>query len=154
MGKKKKEEQKGSNQAVIDEKEDQGAPDQAVIDEKEDQEVPSQAVIDEEAIKPVQLSPLTPVQGKPGVAHGNIDMLMDVKIPILVELGHTEMMMRDVLALAPGSIVELDTLAGEPVKITIRGKIIAQGEVVVVDENFGVKITKIANQQERIKSVG
>lgn len=154
MGKKKKEEQKGSNQAVIDEKEDQGAPDQVVIDEKEDQEVLDQAVIDEGAIKPVQLSPLNPVQGKPGVAHGNIDMLMDVQIPILVELGHTEMMMRDVLALSPGSIVELDTLAGEPVKITIRGKIIAQGEVVVVDENFGVKITKIANQQERIKSVG
>ena len=140
MQKKKKEEQKGSNQAVIDEKEDQG--------------VPSQAVIDEDAIKPVQLSPLNPVQGKLGVAHGNIDMLMDVQIPILVELGHTEMMMRDVLALSPGSIVELNTLAGEPVKITIRGKIIAQGEVVVVDENFGVKITKIANQQERIKSVG
>jgi flagellar motor switch protein FliN/FliY len=154
MGKKKKEEQKGSNQAVIDEKEDQGAPDQAAIDEKEDKEVPSQAVIDEEAIKPVQLSPLNPVQGNPRVAHGNIDMLMDVKIPILVELGHTEMMMRDVLALSPGSLVELDTLAGEPVKITIRGKIIAQGEVVVVDENFGVKVTKIANQQERIKSVG
>ena len=140
MEKKKKEEQKGSNQAVIDEKEDQG--------------VPSQAVIDEDAIKPVQFSPLNPVQGKLGVAHGNIDMLMDVQIPILVELGHTEMMMRDVLALSPGAIVELDTLAGEPVKITIRGKIIAQGEVVVVDENFGVKITKIANQQERIKSVG
>ncbi len=154
MEKKKKEEQKGSNQAVIDEKEDQGVPSQAVIDEKEEKEVPSQAVIDEDAIKPVQLSPLNPVQGKLGVAHGNIDMLMDVQIPILVELGHTEMMMRDVLALSPGAIVELDTLAGEPVKITIRGKIIAQGEVVVVDENFGVKITKIANQQERIKSVG
>jgi flagellar motor switch protein FliN/FliY len=64
------------------------------------------------------------------------------------------MMMRDVLALAPGSIVELDSLAGEPVKITIRGKTIAQGEVVVVDENFGVKITKIANHRERIESVG
>jgi flagellar motor switch protein FliN/FliY len=139
MEKKKKEEQKGSNQAVIDEKEDQG--------------VPSQAVIDEDAIKPVQFSPLNPVQKRHGVEHGNIDMLMDVQIPILVELGNTEMMMRDVLALCPGSIVELDTLAGEPVKITIRGKTIAQGEVVVVDENFGVKITKIANQQERIKSV-
>jgi flagellar motor switch protein FliN/FliY len=81
-------------------------------------------------------------------------MLLDVKIPLLVELGKTEMMMRDVLALAPGSIVELDSLAGEPVKITIRGKTIAQGEVVVVDENFGVKITKIANHQERIESVG
>ncbi len=121
---------------------------------KEGQKNSNEAVSDEEAIKSVEFSPLQPVQTKPAETQGNIDMLMDVHIPLLVELGHTEMMMRDVLALSPGSIVELDTLAGEPVKITIRGKIIAQGEVVVVDENFGVKITKIANQQERIKSVG
>ena len=139
MGKKMKEVQKNSNQAVSDEREDQK---------------PDQAVSDEEAIKSVELSPLQPVQTKPAETQGNIDMLMDVHIPLLVELGKTEMMMRDVLALAPGAIVELDSLAGEPVKLTIRGKIIALGEVVVVDENFGVKITKIANQQERIKSVG
>jgi len=149
MGKKKKEEQNKSNQAVIEEKEEKQEN-----EENEDKGVPDQAVIDEDAIKPVQFSPLNPVQKRHGVEHGNIDMLMDVQIPILVELGNTEMMMRDVLALCPGSIVELDTLAGEPVKITIRGKTIAKGEVVVVDENFGVKITKIANQQERIKSVG
>ncbi len=149
MGKKKKEEQNKSNQAVIEEKEEKQEN-----EENEDKGVPDQAVIDEDAIKPVQFSPLNPVQKRHGVEHGNIDMLMDVQIPILVELGNTEMMMRDVLALAPGSIVELDSLAGEPVKITIRGKTIAQGEVVVVDENFGVKITKIANHQERIESVG
>ena len=70
---------------------------------------------------------------------------MDVHIPVLVELGKTEMLMRDVMALTPGSIIELDSLAGEPVKISVRGKTIAYGEVVVVDENFGVKITRIAN---------
>ncbi len=140
MGKKMKEVQNNSNEAVSD--------------EKEDLKMPDQGVSDEEAIKSVELSPLQPVQTKPAETQGNIDMLMDVHIPLLVELGKTEMMMRDVLALAPGAIVELDSLAGEPVKITIRGKTIAQGEVVVVDENFGVKITKIANQQERIKSVG
>ncbi len=140
MGKKMKEAQKKSNQAVSDEREDQNIPDQGVSDE--------------EAIKSVEFSPLQPVETKPAETQGNIDMLMDVHIPLLVELGKTEMMMRDVLALSPGAIVELDSLAGEPVKLTIRGKTIAQGEVVVVDENFGVKITKIANQQERIKSVG
>ena len=155
MGKKKKEEQKKSDQtAVIDEKEDQEAPDQAVSDEKESSEAPDQVVSDGETIKSVELSPLNPLQAKSGEAYGNIDMLMDVQIPLLVELGKTEMMMRDILALSPGAIIELDSMAGEPVKITIRGKIIAQGEVVVVDENFGVKITKIANPQERIKSAG
>jgi flagellar motor switch protein FliN/FliY len=140
MAKKMKEVQRNSNEAAND--------------EKEDLKIPDQGVSDEEAIKSVELSPLQPVQTKPEATRGNIDMLMDVKIPLLVELGKTEMMMRDVLALAPGSIVELDSLAGEPVKITIRGKTIAQGEVVVVDENFGVKITRIANHQERIESVG
>ncbi len=174
MGKQKKEEQKKEEQkesdqtAVIDEKEDQeipdqdvgeGAenqevPDQAVSDEKESREKPDQVVSDGETIKSVELSPLNPLQAKPGEAYGNIDMLMDVQIPLLVELGKTEMMMRDILALSPGAIIELDSMAGEPVKVTIRGKIIAQGEVVVVDENFGVKITKIANPQERIKSAG
>jgi flagellar motor switch protein FliN/FliY len=169
MGKKKKEEHKKSNQtAVIEEKEDQKisdqdvgegtenqeVSDQAVSDEKKSQEMPDQAVSDEKTIKSVEFSPLNPLQTKPGEAYGNIDMLMDVQIPLLVELGKTEMMMRDILALSPGAIVELDSMAGEPVKITIRGKVIAQGEVVVVDENFGVKITKIANPQERIKSAG
>ena len=70
------------------------------------------------------------------------------------ELGKTEMLMRDVLALTPGAIIELDSLAGEPVRITVRGKIIAYGEVVVVDENFGVKITRIASTQDKIQSIG
>lgn len=107
----------------------------------------------EENVKSVQLTPLTPVQSKSQAGGSNINMLLDIQIPILVELGKTEMEMREVLALSPGSIIELDSLAGEPVKITIRDKIIAYGEVVVVDENFGVKITKIINPQERIKSL-
>jgi flagellar motor switch protein FliN len=154
MGKKKNEEQGKSNQAVINEQEDQKIPDQDVGDEKEDQKIHDQAISGQETIKSVELSPLRPLQTKHGGTHGNIDMLMDIQIPLVVELGKTEMMMRDILALSPGAIIELDSLAGEPVKITIRGKVIAQGEVVVVDENFGVKITKIANQQERIKSAG
>lgn len=128
----------------------------------EDQNVSTQAtakegsIIDnEESIKSVEFSPLEPV--KTGAGDGNLrnmDMLMDVSIPVLVELGKTEMIMRDVLSLTPGAIIELDSLAGEPVKITVRGKLIAYGEVVVIDENFGVKITKIASAQDRIKKLG
>ncbi len=111
-----------------------------------DQNEPIQPTEDAESIKSVKFSPLEPVKSRTGDGNlNNMDMLMDVHIPVLVELGKTEMLMRDVMALTPGSIIELDSLAGEPVKISVRGKIIAFGEVVVVDENFGVKITKIAN---------
>ena len=107
--------------------------------------VSTKDINNEETIKSVKFSPLEPAKSKTGKDANNMDMLMDVQIPVLVELGKTEMLMRDVLSLTPGAIIELDSLAGEPVKITVRGKIIAYGEVVVVDENFGVKITKIAN---------
>ncbi len=120
----------------------------------EDQNVSTQVTDKEETVKPVMFSPLEPVTTSAGDGNlNNMEMLMDVSIPVLVELGKTEMVMRDVLSLSPGAIIELDTLAGEPVKITVRGKIIAYGEVVVVDENFGVKITKIANPQGRIKNM-
>ncbi len=120
----------------------------------EDQNVSTQVTDKEETIKSVKFSPLEPVKTSAGDGKvDNMEMLMDVSIPVLVELGKTEMVMRDVLALTPGAIIELDSLAGEPVKITVRGKIIAYGEVVVVDENFGVKITKIPNPQDRIKNM-
>ncbi len=111
-----------------------------------DQNESTQVADDTETIKSVKFSPLEPVKSKDGEGNSNnMDMLMDVHIPVLVELGKTEMLMRDVLSLTPGSIIELDSLAGEPVKISVRGKVIAFGEVVVVDENFGVKITRIAS---------
>jgi len=119
-----------------------------------DQNVSTQATDKEDTIKSVEFSHLEPVKASAGDGNiRNMDMLMDVTIPVLVELGKTEMIMRDVLSLTPGAIIELDTLAGEPVRIGVRGKIIAYGEVVVVDENFGVKITKIASHQDRIKNM-
>ncbi|GJQ58263.1 MAG: flagellar motor switch protein FliN [Candidatus Scalindua sp. AMX11] len=119
----------------------------------EEQEVSDTQAESGDSVKSVKLSPLKPAQQQEE-AHRNIDMLMDVHIPVLVELGKTEMEISEILKLNPGSIIELDSLAGEPVKITVRGKTIALGEVVVVDENFGVKISKISNQQDRIQSMG
>ncbi len=84
---------------------------------------------------------------------GNIDLLMDVKMPIAIELGRTEMAISEILTLGPGSVVELDKLAGEPVDLLVNGKIVARGEVVVVDENFGVRITMLMSPQERLKSL-
>ncbi|ODS30714.1 MAG: putative flagellar motor switch protein FliN [Candidatus Scalindua rubra] len=121
----------------------------------EDQKMSTQDIGNKEAIKSVEFSALEPVQSKPGERNmSNIDMLMDIKIPVIVELGQTEMLMRDILALSPGAIIELDSLAGEPVKVTVRGKTIAHGEVVVVDENFGVKITMLIDPQDKIKGMG
>ena len=85
---------------------------------------------------------------------GNIDLLLDVKMPVAIELGRTELPILEILTLGPGSVVELDKLAGEPVDLLVNGKIIARGEVVVVDENFGVRITMLMSPQERLKSLG
>lgn len=80
---------------------------------------------------------------------GNIDLLQDVPLPVTVELGRTTMVVRDILALGPGSIIELDRAAGEVVDVVVNGKLIARGEVVVIDENFGVRITEIVSDTQR-----
>jgi flagellar motor switch protein FliN/FliY len=86
-------------------------------------------------------------------AGGNIGLLMDVPLKLTVELGRTTKLVKEILALAPGSVVELDKLAGEAVDILVNEKLIAKGEVVVIDENFGVRITEIINPEERLTAV-
>lgn len=83
----------------------------------------------------------------------NLNMLFDIPLQVTVELGRTSKEVKDILELSPGSIIELDKLAGEPVDILINHKLIAKGEVVVIDENFGVRITDILSQKERIKNM-
>lgn len=83
----------------------------------------------------------------------NIGIIMDVPLNITVELGRTKMKIKEILDLGPGSIVELDKLAGEPVDILVNGKLMAKGEVVVIDESFGVRITDIISQMERMNNV-
>ncbi len=84
----------------------------------------------------------------------NIDLLLGVNLEVTVEIGRTRLPIRDILALAPGSIVELDKLAGEQVDVLVNGHPIAQGEVVVVDENFGVRVMTIVSRHGRIASAG
>ncbi len=83
----------------------------------------------------------------------SIDMLMDVSLPISIELGRTKMSISEILALGPGSVVELNKLAGEPVEVLVNQKTVAFGEVVVVDENFGVRITQLMSPADRMKSL-
>lgn len=84
----------------------------------------------------------------------NIDLILDVPLEISVVLGRTKKNIKDILNLGTGSLIELDKLAEEPVEILVNGKKVAYGEVVVVDENFGVRITSIVSSEDRIKSLG
>lgn len=80
----------------------------------------------------------------------NLDLLLDIPLKVSVELGRTKRTIKDILDLSSGSIIELDKLAGEPVDIFVNEKLIAKGEVVVIDENFGVRVTDIISQSERL----
>ncbi|MCA1030081.1 flagellar motor switch phosphatase FliY [Bacillus timonensis] len=83
----------------------------------------------------------------------NLGMLLDIPLQVTVELGRTKRSIKEILELSPGSIIELDKLAGEPVDVLVNNKLIAKGEVVVIDENFGVRITDIISQTDRIKNL-
>ena len=99
---------------------------------------------------PVQPAQFTPLATAPlQVNDANIGLILDVPLQVTVELGRTKKSIKDVLELTNGSIVELDKLAGEPVDIHVNGKFLAKGEVVVIDENFGVRITDIVSPEER-----
>ena len=98
--------------------------------------------------RPVEFSQLPP-SGEPGEVR-KIDFLLDVPVTVTVELGRTAMVIRDALSLGSGSVVELNKLAGEPVDLLINNKLVARGEVVVVNENFGVKVIDIVSPEERL----
>ena len=83
----------------------------------------------------------------------NIDLIKDVLLKVTVELGKTTKSIDEILQLTPGSILELDRLVGEPLDIMVNGKKIAKGEVVVIDENYGIRVTDIIKAEKRLKSI-
>ena len=83
----------------------------------------------------------------------NLNLLMDIPLKVTVELGRTQKQIKDILELSQGSIIELDKLAGEPVDILVNQKLIAKGEVVVIDENFGVRVTDIVSEWDRLQKI-
>ena len=80
-----------------------------------------------------------------------LDMLLDVPLEVNVELGRTRMTIQDLLQLGPGSVIELDKVAGEALDILVNGRLVARGEAVVVNDKFGIRITDIVSPQERIQ---
>ncbi len=89
------------------------------------------------------------VPGQPS----NLDFILDVPLKVTAQLGSTRMLVRDLLQLGQGSVVEMDKLAGEPLEVFISGKLIARGEVVVVNEKFGIRLTDIVSPVERIQQL-
>jgi len=83
----------------------------------------------------------------------NVYMLLDVEMDVCIELGKSELTIKRILELSPGSIIELDRLAGEPVDLLVNEKVVAKGEVVVVDENFGIRLVSLVSPEERLKSI-
>jgi flagellar motor switch protein FliN len=88
-----------------------------------------------------------------GEENKNLDLLMDIKLQLSVELGRAELPVKKVLELTRGSIVELDKIAGEPVELYANGKLVAFGEVVVIEDNFGLRITSIYEPEDRLKNL-
>jgi len=99
-------------------------------------------------VQPAQFEALD--DGMISIEKKNIGLIMDVPLQVTVEFGRTNKLIKDILEFGPGSIIELDKLAGDPVDILVNGKVIAKGEVVVIDESFGVRITDIIDPSKRL----
>ena len=104
-------------------------------------------------VQPVKFASFDEEENIHGKENRNLDLLMNVNLQMSVELGRTELPFKKVLELTRGSIISLDKLAGEPVELFANGKLVAFGEVVVIEDNFGLRITSIAAPEERLKTV-
>lgn len=104
-------------------------------------------------VQPVEFAQFDSSSQTYGEENKNLDLLLDIKLQLTVELGRCELPVKKVLELTRGSIIELDKIAGEPVELFANGKLVAYGEVVVIDDNFGLRITSITDPDERLKNV-
>lgn len=128
-----------------------------LLDDDDDGFALKPSELDNITVSPASFADLQPKPAKPR-ANGrgdsaNLDMLLDIGLQITVELGRARMTIKEVLALSPGTVVELNRVAGEPVDILINGKPIAKGEVVVLGDMFGVRVTDIIPPAQRVESM-
>jgi flagellar motor switch protein FliN/FliY len=117
--------------------------------ETEEEATPPQ---DSEAPVPASLDELAPSPGG-GDANPDLDVILDIPVQMSMEVGNTQITIRNLLQLTQGSVIELDRLAGEPLDVLVNGTLIAHGEVVVVNEKFGIRMTDVVSPSERIKNL-
>ncbi|KJK20542.1 flagellar motor switch protein FliN [Burkholderiaceae bacterium 16] len=115
---------------------------------------PAQAVATPATATPAASKVFQPLAKEPpSTFHNDIEMILDIPVQLTVELGRTKVPIKTLLQLAQGSVVELDGLAGEPMDVLVNGYLIAQGEVVVVNDKFGIRLTDIITPSERIRKL-
>lgn len=112
-----------------------------------------QAPADKPKAKPAELEELQPSGGGKVTDRPDLDVILDIPVRISMEVGNTEINIRNLLQLNQGSVIELDRLAGEPLDVLVNGTLIAHGEVVVVNEKFGIRMTDVISPSERIKKL-
>ncbi|MBK7765579.1 MAG: flagellar motor switch protein FliN [Sulfuritalea sp.] len=115
-----------------------------------------QAIAEEKsaaAVEPAAIFNQFPEDAGKAAAPQGFDMIMDIPVSLTVELGRTRISIRNLLQLAHGSVVELEGMAGEPMDVLVNGTLIAQGEVVVVNEKFGIRLTDVITPQERVRKL-
>jgi flagellar motor switch protein FliN/FliY len=103
--------------------------------------------------QPADIFPSFGGAGAAGGMMGELDMILDIPVQITVELGRTKITIKNLLQLAHGSVVELEAMAGEPMDVLVNGTLIAQGEVVVVNDKFGIRLTDIITPSERMRKI-
>jgi len=117
-----------------------------------------EAILSEEDMQEVMnldLNSLEEPRSDPaGTEAGNLDFILDIPMEVAVELGRAKMLISELLQLGQGSVIELAKLAGEPLEVLVNHKLIARGEVVVVNEKFGVRLTDIISPSERVRRLG
>lgn len=121
------------------------------IEEPAEKEIDANSTV---TVQPVQFASFEDLDQVQGPQNQNLNILLDVKLQLTVELGRTELPIKKVLELTKGSIVTLNKAAGEPVELYANGKLIAYGEVVVIEDNFGLRITHITDPAKRLNSLG
>ena len=109
------------------------------------------AAMTEQDVEPVKLETLTNPSVPSGGVGSDLDLIMDIPVVLSMELGNTEIAIRNLMQLTQGSVVELDRFAGEPLDVLVNGTLIAHGEVVVVNDKYGIRLTDVVSPSERIR---
>jgi len=107
----------------------------------------------DEGVKPAEFPDLTGGSAAATGGKANLDMVRDIQVTLTVELGRCDLVIQDILELAPGKVIELDKPVGEPLDILVNGRLLARGEVVTVDDHFGIRVTAIADAKSREAAV-
>jgi len=137
------------NTAATPDPQDEMAADWAAAAAEAKTETASELQAPVDQVSPAQFANFAPTGGS--TAGNDINMILDIPVQLTVELGRTRIPIKNILQLAQGSVVELEAMAGEPMDVLVNGYLIAQGEVVVVNEKFGIRLTDIVTPSERMR---